>query len=212
MTRTFYTSDLHIDHRLVAGIRGFTHEHPQSGEFGLRVSVPDTAAHDEMIARIWDEQVGRDDTVYVLGDISISGKQYALDWIAARPGTKHLITGNHDPVHSGIDRSAVRKQRDWLRVFETINPFMRRRYNGINYLLSHFPYWPHDRPGIEPRYEQFRLPNLGLPLLHGHTHSTEVFEFPNHFHVGWDAHGRLVTQEEIQSWLESVSESSVSVA
>lgn len=201
MSNIFYTSDLHIGHKKVSEIRGFFNEHPQAGEFGLEVIVPDTDAHDARLAEEWDRTVRPGDQVFVLGDISINGGQHALDWIAERPGIKHLISGNHDPVHPQF-RTAPAKYRHWLDYFETIHPFARRKLYGKSFLLSHYPYWSWgDGPDRFPaRDEQWRLPDLGLPLLHGHTHGTER-EHGNMFHVGWDAWHQLVPQETIQEWL-----------
>jgi len=205
MSRIYYTSDLHIGHRLVAGLRGFYDEDNVADDpLGGPVAMPDTEAHDAWLADIWDSTLRDDDQIFVLGDISINGGQHALDWIERRPGIKHLIAGNHDPV-GPWDRRSTRLLPHWLKYFETIQPYLRRKLNGIDFLLSHFPYMPYDR--VEPRFEQYRLPNLGLPLVHGHVHSDEKFEFPNQLHVGIDAwEGQLVPQEFVQKWLTSEKE------
>jgi len=164
------------------------------------------AAHDTWLASLWDQSVSSDDQVYVLGDISINGAQSALDWISARPGTKHLISGNHDPVHPA-HRTAVKLLPKWNQYFDTIQPFMRRKLNGHEFLLSHFPYASYgDGPDRKPetRFEQYRLPELGLPLLHGHTHGQER-DHDNMFHVGIDAWKGLVPQEVVQDWLNGIS-------
>lgn len=205
MGNIFYTSDLHIGHKFVAGLRGFWDEDEVVELRDVVEALPDSKAHDEWLADIWDSTLKSGDQVYILGDISINGGQHALDWIGQRPGTFHLIAGNHDPV-GPWDRRSSKLMRHWLQTFETIQPYLRKKLNGQDFLLSHFPYWPYDRH--EARYEQYRLPNLGLPLLHGHTHSREQFEFPNHLHVGVDAwEGRLVPQEFVQQWLSEPRES-----
>lgn len=202
----FYTSDLHIGHKLVAGIRGFWYL-TENWAPNSNPDTPDVKAHDEDIAENWDRVVKKDDVVYVLGDISINGGQHALDWIEQRPGTKHLIAGNHDPVHPQ-DRRASKLQKHWLKYFESINPFLRRKLEGESVLLSHYPYWSFgDGEGRGPaRYEQYRLPELGDRLLHGHTHGAEVIH-GRQFHVGLDAHDlELVPQEEILNWIRSEKE------
>ena len=85
-SETWYVADLHIGHRLIAEQRGF--------------ASPDE--HDPELARRWDAVVGENDTVWVLGDISAGGRRgqvNALQWLASRRGTKHLVAGNHDGVH-----------------------------------------------------------------------------------------------------------------
>ncbi len=56
--------------------------------------------HDARIAANWDEMGGQDDTVLVAGDHSWALKfdeaRADLEYIAARPGKKGLIRGNHD--------------------------------------------------------------------------------------------------------------------
>lgn len=206
----FYTSDLHIGHRLVSGLRGFTrmvpYVAPPGGEqYDVMVSEPDTAAHDEHLARMWDSTVRNGDQVWILGDISINGGQHALDWIEERPGIKHLITGNHDPV-GPHDRRAPRLMKHWMQYFDSIQSMARRKLYGKNFILSHYPYWSWgdgpERP--EARMEQYRVPELGLPLLHGHTHGTERAH-GNMYHVGLDAHDlQLVPQDTIMDWLNAL--------
>lgn len=192
MSNIWYTSDLHIGHRMVAKLRGFTL--PGGDE-------ADTVEHDAWLATMWDRVVKQDDQVFVLGDISINGGQHALDWIQARPGVKHLISGNHDPVHP-MHSKALKVMPHWLNYFATITPFLRRKLASQTVLLSHFPYesWGDgpERPGA--RHLEYRLPDKGLPLLHGHTHGFEQAH-DNMFHVGVDAWRELVPQDEIIDWV-----------
>lgn len=175
MTKTWFTSDLHVGDPFVADLRGFS----------------STAAHDGRLSHSWDLQVGLEDKVWVLGDIS-SGKDEeeqlnALRWIADRPGRKYLITGNHDGAHPR-HHDSYRWQKRYLQVFECVQPFARRRVGHHRVLLSHFPY-AGDGEGLRDmpeRYTQFRLPNFGDWLLHGHTHCSEKVRSRS-IHVGPDA-------------------------
>lgn len=208
MTNIFYTSDTHVGHKLVAKERGFFTSHPQTGEFGLEVDVPNTEAHDGALADMWDSTVRKDDIVFVLGDISINGGQYALDWHADRPGTKVLISGNHDKVHP-FHRDSYKHFQKWSEVFTGgIFPFFRRKLVGKYFLMSHFPYTGtgSEGHGDEERMTQFRLPDMGVPLLHGHTHlpvrSHVSDQGTRQLHVGLDAWGmKLVPQEAVMEWL-----------
>lgn len=160
--KVWFTADLHIGHRLVAETRGFT-------------DTDDAVAsyyHDRLLADRWDDVVGFDDQVWVLGDISSGTKashRKALAWVDARNGIKHLISGNHDAVFPQ-HRDAHKRFPDFLDVFASVTHVARRRFTGTEVLLNHFPYQG-DR-GVD-RYPQWRLKDLGIPLLHGHTHSTE---------------------------------------
>lgn len=198
MSKVWYTSDIHFGHKKVSEIRGFS----------------DTISHDEAIAREWERVVGKNDVVYVLGDIALGNYRYALDVFKTLPGRKHLISGNHDIIHPMHTRGHSRAEQDrWYEVFETIQPFLRKKLNKHELLLSHFPYseWGDGEHREGSRYDQYRLPDHGLPLLHGHTHGKETFHdsgftqdwmrIKNQCHVGWDAWGTLVSQEQVIEWL-----------
>ncbi len=165
----WFTSDLHFGHRKVAGIRG----HELIGN------------HDMAIASNWAKTVKADDVVWVLGDISVSNPVIALDLIAQLPGRKRLVAGNHDKIHP-MYRDAHRWAVEYGSVFEYVTHAARIKVCGIEVLLSHFPY-TRDRDEVI-RYPQWRLPDLGVPLLHGHTHSSSRISFdPLEVHVGIDA-------------------------
>lgn len=200
MSKVFYTSDLHLGHKKVSEIRGFW----------------TTEEHDAALIEQWNDQVTKHDTVYVLGDIALSNYKYALEILKNLPGRKHLISGNHDIIHPMHERGQNRAELDrWLDVFETVQPFSYRRLGKHKLLLSHFPYseWGDGAHREGSRYDQFRLPDHGHPLMHGHTHGKETFHgvsfeqswshINNQVHVGWDAWGRLVDQEEIIEWLNT---------
>lgn len=189
--RVFYTSDLHIGHGRAADLRGFT----------------STRDHDAAIREAWCSTVTDRDTVYVLGDVAVSSFPHALEVIYGLPGRKHLVAGNHDPVHPMHRRTFAGKLPAFLDVFESVTPFLRRKLDGHELLLSHFPYesWG-DGPGREgSRYNQYRLPDHGLPLLHGHTHGTERGH-GHSLHVGVDAWGLApVPQEVVIQWLRDLA-------
>lgn len=97
----YFTSDLHIGHRLVAELRGFT-------------SVNE---HDEWILNKLTE-IGSRVKLWFLGDIVIDRSK--LDLIKAIPAkNKVLIMGNHD----------VFSAREYLEVFdEIIGPVKYKNY------------------------------------------------------------------------------------
>lgn len=173
---TWYTADLHIGHRLIADKRGF----------------PTADAHDTELAHRWDTSVANEDTIWVLGDISAgghTGQANALRWLTDRPGTKHLIAGNHDRVHP-MHPDAHKHLSAYLNVFATVQHAAHRTIAGQTVLLSHFPYLDSTDPDdTYARFDQWRLPNLGAWLLHGHLHTTRKARGPNSLHVGLDAWG-----------------------
>lgn len=163
----WFTSDPHFGHTYVAGLRGFD----------------STAEHDAHLTLQWMQRVQPGDEVWVLGDLAASSPAHALNVIEHLPGRKHLIAGNHDRCHP-MHRQAHKFQRLYLEVFASVAPFARRRINGTEVLLSHFPYAV-DRE--EPRYMQYRLRDEGAWLLHGHLHASERVTSRREIHVGVDA-------------------------
>lgn len=169
---TWFTADLHFGHRLVAGHRGF-----------LTEGGPNTMAHDLTLIDRWCQVVRSDDHVWVLGDIAVSSPTRALGIIGDLPGIKHLIAGNHDGCHP-MHRNSHKMLRLYMQVFTSVQPFARRRINGEEVLLSHFPY---DKDRHEVRYTQYRLRDEGRWLLHGHTHQADQRREGREIHVGVDA-------------------------
>lgn len=163
----WFTSDPHFGHRMVAGLRGFA----------------TTEEHDEALVKNWTKVVKKGDSIWVLGDIAVSSPVAALEIIAALPGDKHLIAGNHDGCHP-MHRSSHREQRRYLGSFASVQPFARQRWAGQEFLLSHFPY-AKDRH--ESRYMEYRLRDEGMWLLHGHTHDKDQRLEGREIHVGTDA-------------------------
>jgi calcineurin-like phosphoesterase family protein len=181
----WFTSDLHIGHRLVAGHRGFA----------------DVEEHDAAILGWWNDNVGEEDHVWVLGDLAVSSPKRALFKMHGLPGIKHLVAGNHDACHP-MHRDAHKHQRAYLDAFASVQPFARRRVNGTEILLSHFPYST-DRG--EARYTQYRLRDEGAWLMHGHTHGTERVH-GREIHVGLDAWGlQLVPLSCIAKMIETAA-------
>jgi calcineurin-like phosphoesterase family protein len=175
MSDVFYVSDLHIGHSYMAQLRDYE-------------SVQD---HDEDLALAWVKQVRSRDIVWVLGDVAMNPAA-GMAWIRKMPGTKHLVAGNHDRCHPG-HRDGYKYLRQYLDGFESVQPFARHRIAGTNIALSHYPYAADHTE--QPREMQWRLRELGMPLLHGHTHSPVVRTSELEMHVGWDAHGSLVHRD-----------------
>lgn len=196
MPGVWFVGDTHFGHEKVSEIRGFN----------------TTSDHDQSIINKWTRQVKSDDLVYVLGDISggsRTGEAHALDTLNFLPGRKILISGNHDSV-SSIHRKQSPHLSAFRRVFEDIKDFGRVRIEGHEILLSHYPYASSgDGPNRGPiRYEQYRLPDLGGPLIHAHTHHshpTSGSATGREVCVSWDAWGRMVNLGDIASWVKSIA-------
>jgi calcineurin-like phosphoesterase family protein len=174
-----FTSDLHLGHEKVADLRGFA----------------STEEHDAALLERWKERVAPADVVWVLGDLCAGGAlatARALTALREWPGRKRLVLGNHDRAHP-MYRDAHRWAPAYASVFEWVTPAARTKVQGVEVLLSHFPY---ERDRGETRHAQWRLRDEGLPLLHGHTHGTERLTVTPPWradrvevHVGVDAWG-----------------------
>lgn len=182
----WFTSDPHVGHHLVAKKRGFV--------------TPDQ--HDEWLDEAFRSRLRKDDVTWWLGDLAASTPTDALAWISTLPGRHHLITGNHDKVFPH-HRDSHRFQRQYLEVFGSVQAYARRRIDGHEVLLSHFPYLGEgDDHTEEARYTQYRLPDEGRWLLHGHTHMATQQVHGHQIHVGLDAWRRPVSLEEIVDIIE----------
>lgn len=175
VTAIWFVSDLHVGHRLVSVLRGF-------GD--------DTDAHDAALAANWDRLVRPVDQVWVLGDVigRRGGEAKGLAWIAERPGTKHLIAGNHDACH-GMHTEAHKVLPQWLEVFASVQQTAVRKILGQRVILNHFP--QRDDPDGDHtavlRYPEWRMPDTGGWHIHGHTHA-KIQRRGRQLHVGPDAH------------------------
>lgn len=184
MTTVYTLSDPHVGHGLVAADRGFS----------------STAEHDEFFAQQWVENVGKKDSVWILGDLASSNPKPALELLAKLPGAKHLVAGNHDPVHP-LNPDAHRHFRKYLDVFASVQSGASRRIGDRKVLLSHFPY-DGDGPGRADRYSQWRLRDEGLWLLHGHVHKAWKVN-GRQVNVGFDVWQRPVSFDELGAFIDA---------
>lgn len=194
----FFTSDLHFGHEKVALIRGFD----------------DIYEHDIAVMEAWCSVVKPKDQVWVLGDIAVSNPSAALTILAALPGEKHLIWGNHDqghPMHRDSHRKGQRYTYPAFRdggVFASAQAFARRKVGGFNVLLSHFPYTGDTATRNVDRHQEYRLADYGLPIIHGHTHSARPWSTSGddtpQIHVGLDARNLTpVSLDQVAGELEA---------
>lgn len=182
MTGIWLTADSHFGHRAMA----------REGK-GWR-PFETVEEHDEYLIQEWNKVVRAGDQVWHLGDVGMGPSADILQKVGRLNGYKHLITGNHDDVWPG-HRDAHRHQREWLKTWESVQAYARRRIDGKNVLLSHFPYRG-DGSG-EERYAEFRLHDKGAWLLHGHVHDLWA-ENGKQINVGVDVRGwRPVSLDEV---------------
>lgn len=151
MSRTHFWADLHLGHEKLAQLRGF--DRPEE--------------HDQHLVDAWSATVRKNDVVWVLGDLCLGSPARAIELVAALPGAKRLILGNHDVAHP-MHRNAHSHQHRYFTAFQSVQTMARVRLGGQDFMLSHYPYWG-DSLG-EDRGVQYRLRDQRLPLIHGHVH------------------------------------------
>lgn len=133
MNTLWVTSDWHLGHRNILRYRS---------------QFSSIEEHDEFIVQNYLRKVHNRDTVWFLGDIALSSA--GLQKVAALPGYKRLVLGNHD-----TDRHLSVK--DYAPIF-TGGIFSLVRLN--TFWLSHAPIHP----------DELR----GKRNVHGHTHTRNI--------------------------------------
>lgn len=143
MAKTFFTSDLHFGHANVI-------------RFDNRPFETVEEMDKELVIR-WNKKVGKNDTVYILGDFLWgTHKKDAKELISSLKGKKVLIKGNHD---------GFLLKTDAVELFEDIRDYGDIVVNlaggkPVRCILSHY---------YIPLYNGYRW---GAVHLHGHSHST----------------------------------------
>lgn len=169
----FFISDPHFGHGLVSELRGFS----------------DPAAHDRFLLEAWIDVLPATEHIrlWILGDNYVGGpaaEDYALDQLCYLKqqlrDTKnsilelHSILGNHDSAHP-MHVKAFKQVKRFYRAYDSVQAAANLKLAGRRVMVSHFPY---DGDHFEEdRGAQFRLRDLGAPLLHGHTHSAEQISY-----------------------------------
>lgn len=115
MAKLWICADLHFSHRNIIAY--------ENRPFA---SVDEM---DKALIRNWNSVVGKEDKVFVLGDVSFASKPKTVELVGQLNGYKVLIMGNHD---------RQRNVRFWQNAgFDVVIPYPV--IYGGRYLLSHEP-------------------------------------------------------------------------
>lgn len=104
----------------------------------------------------WNEKITNGDTVYILGDVSMRGKNDELISLVARlKGKKVLVRGNHDDLSDYRYKQLFHEIVDYKEITDSVD--------GICYklVLSHYPIM------------MWNGQHRGVIHLYGHTHLSE---------------------------------------
>ena len=124
----------------------------------------------EAIFARWRATVAPDDEVWVLGDVVLGHDwRESLHAIAALPGRKVLVAGNHDRCWAGHGAKHSRYVADYAVAFDVRQGTQRLTIDGIECDVSHFTYVDEARERPD-KYAAWRPRDEGRPLLCGHVH------------------------------------------
>ncbi len=136
---TYFISDLHFGHRNIL-------------RFDCR-PFSTIEEHNEYIINQWNDVVGVDDDVWILGDISWYSALKTVNILKRLNGKKHLCVGNHD--------KKLVKSADFQQQFVEIVDYKEIYFgDGTGVVLCHYPI---------PCYNKHFY---GWYHLYGHVHAT----------------------------------------
>lgn len=177
MPNVWVTSDPHLGHEI-----GATKHR----------SFSSVREHDELIIANLKRFVKSDDVLWILGDCGFGDWRVSIQQFREVPGTKHVILGNHDrphPMHPNSQNYIEEFKK--LGGFASVQTAAKFRHGGKRVVMTHYPYEGDTAGRDEDRDLQWRLPDRGVPIIHGHTHSTERASVTSmgtlQLHVGLDA-------------------------
>lgn len=188
----FWTSDIHFGHRNILEYcqRPFT----------------DTDAMNEEIIRRWNETVGPDDDVMVLGDVALGKISETLPLVSRLAGNLFLVPGNHDRCWIGNDKNReVWEDKYEAAGFTVLPSQLLLSIGDFEAFVCHFPYEGESVEGRPDRYTEFRIPDDGqTPIIHGHVHDAWRTN-GRQFNVGMDVHDfRPITDDVILEWMDTL--------
>jgi calcineurin-like phosphoesterase family protein len=162
----FFTADLHLGHRNI-----------------IRYCDRPFADVDEMNRALidgWNDAVGDDDEVLLLGDFALGQIAQTLPLADRLRGRKVLLAGNHDRCWTGHGPAARKWTQQYLDAgFDEIwQGTVPLDLGGTEVLVSHFPY-EGDSQDLD-RHLSHRPEDNGGWLLHGHVHDE------------WKVRGRMI--------------------
>lgn len=146
MGKNFYIADYHFGHSNII-------------KFDKR-PFSSVEEMDRKMIENWNNVVGDDDTVYLLGDFCWKAEDRWIEILDQLKGNKVLIRGNHDL------KTMSQQLRD---KFQYVKDYAEVKDNGKKVLMSHYP-----MPFYRGAY------NSDIVHLYGHIHVTIENDFMEH--------------------------------
>jgi len=169
--KTFFTSDVHFGH---ANIIRFCNRPYASVE-----------EMDEAIVAHWNETVGQNDYIYILGDLSFSNADRTTALVKRLNGIKVLVYGNHDKV--------IRNNRALRDMFAETHEFLERDFKldgvpgkGKKFVMCHYA------------LRVWNKSHHGSFHLFGHSHGSLPDDGSRSMDVGLDANNmRILSLKDV---------------
>lgn len=203
--KVFVTSDLHFDHRFIAGLRGYVPADEEEKDDSRYESFEGAYRMTSDLIRAYNSIVDENDIVINLGDVT-SGSYKSLVHVEDLNGIRVLIAGNHDAVWTRQKPFSNKVNRRYSDVFDYIVTKGSILLGGEDdILLSHLPVVG-DSHDYESRYDNMRMPVVdnGIPVICGHVHGAWETNGRN-LNVGVDWHDGPITLEDAVSRAKSLT-------
>ncbi len=114
----YFTSDLHFYHDNIIKHTGRP--------------FPNSEIMNDKLIENWNSKIQSVDEVYILGDLTMKGPEYAEELLSRLKGIKHLIRGNHDRF--------VRSPSFNRYLFKSVSDYKTITYNSTYFILCHYPF------------------------------------------------------------------------
>lgn len=158
---TWITSDLHFRHGNILKFYPATRPFKSVSEM------------DQQMISLWNQEVGEQDLVYILGDLAFTSAPDAVRILQQLKGRKILVEGNHD-------RKNLRDP-SFRACFEQVHQYLEINYQGNHICMFHYP------------VAEFNRQHHGSIHFYGHLHGKPSgIERYRARDVGFDATGRVV--------------------
>lgn len=185
MSQIYFTSDLHFSHKNIAKFCPTFRPHGT-----------DIDKMDESLINYWNATVKPNDVVYNLGDVSFSHELKKIERVLAQlNGHHHLILGNHDGlIASHQQRFLNNPKNDGNPMLSSIQDYLKLKLKDIKRTLILFHYPINEWDGCHKGYYH----------LHGHIHDRMAKVQGKILNVGFDLHGRFLTMNDIDGFLNQL--------
>lgn len=116
----------------------------------------------DTIVKNWNYKINNDDTVYILGDISMRGTNLELiKLVSTLKGHKVLIKGNHDQIKDYRYQQLFQEIADYKEIKTSLpNEKEPNKRLSVNVVLSHYPIL------------MWKNQHRGYVHLYGHVHNS----------------------------------------